>query len=79
MAASKSRVVLATSDKFVERAPHRVAELKDIDTFVVEHDAARDELDKLVARRMRSPDRRSARMSVGAETLVPSFGPADSG
>ena len=30
------------------RAPHRVAELKDIDTFVVEHDAATDELDKLV-------------------------------
>jgi DeoR/GlpR family transcriptional regulator of sugar metabolism len=48
LAASKNRIVLATSDKFVERAPHRVAELKDIDTFVVEHDAATDVRDTLV-------------------------------
>ena len=47
MAASRSRVVLATNEKFAARAPHRVAELKDIGAFVVEHDAARDELDKL--------------------------------
>ena len=49
LAASRKRLVLATSDKLVARAPHRVAELKDIDTFVVEHDAATDALDKLVA------------------------------
>jgi DeoR/GlpR family transcriptional regulator of sugar metabolism len=49
MAASRTCVVLATSDKFTERAPHRVAELKDIDTFVVEHDAGTDELDGLTA------------------------------
>jgi DeoR/GlpR family transcriptional regulator of sugar metabolism len=49
LAASRNCIVLATSDKFAERAPHRVAELKDIDTLVVEHDAATDELDKLAA------------------------------
>jgi DeoR/GlpR family transcriptional regulator of sugar metabolism len=49
MAASRTCVVLATSDKFAERAPHRIAELKDIDTFVVEHDAVTDELDRLTA------------------------------
>ena len=31
------------------RAPERIAELKDIDTFVVEHDADTDTLDKLAA------------------------------
>jgi DeoR/GlpR family transcriptional regulator of sugar metabolism len=49
LAASRNSVVLATCDKFAERAPHRVAELKDIDVFVVEHNAATDELDKLAA------------------------------
>jgi DeoR/GlpR family transcriptional regulator of sugar metabolism len=49
LAASRNRIVLATRDKFAERAPHRVAELKDIDTFVVEHNAAADELEKLAA------------------------------
>jgi len=49
VAASRSRVVLATRDKFAARAPHRVADLKDIDAFVVEHDAASDELDQLAA------------------------------
>ena len=39
LAASGTCLVLATSEKLGTRAPHRVAELKDIDTFVVEHDA----------------------------------------
>lgn len=46
-AVSRSRVVLVTSEKFVVRAPHRVAELKDIDTFVVEHEAPSDALAEL--------------------------------
>jgi DeoR/GlpR family transcriptional regulator of sugar metabolism len=49
LAASRKRLVLATSEKLAARAPHRVAELKDIDTFVVEHDADADALDKLAA------------------------------
>jgi DeoR/GlpR family transcriptional regulator of sugar metabolism len=49
LAASRKRIVLATSDKFGARAPHRIAELKDIDAFVVEHDAPRDALDDLAA------------------------------
>jgi DeoR/GlpR family transcriptional regulator of sugar metabolism len=49
LAASWKRLVLATSEKLAARAPHRVAELKDIDTFVVEHDADTDALDKLAA------------------------------
>lgn len=47
LAASRKRLVLATSEKLLARAPHRVAELKDIDTFVVEHDADADALNKL--------------------------------
>ena len=47
LAASRKCVVLATRDEFAARAPHRVAELKEIDIFVVEHDAASDGLDKM--------------------------------
>jgi DeoR/GlpR family transcriptional regulator of sugar metabolism len=39
LTASQKRVVLTTTEKLGARAPHRVAELKDIDAFVVEHDA----------------------------------------
>jgi DeoR/GlpR family transcriptional regulator of sugar metabolism len=49
LAASQKRLVLATTEKLAARAPHRVAELKDIDTVVVEHDADTDALDKLAA------------------------------
>ncbi len=49
LAASGKRLVVATNEKLAARAPHRVAELKDIDTFVVEHDADTDALDKLAA------------------------------
>jgi len=48
-AASRKRIVLAMSDKFGARAPHRIAEVKDIDAFVVEHDAPQDALDDLAA------------------------------
>jgi DeoR/GlpR family transcriptional regulator of sugar metabolism len=49
LAASRKRLVVATNEKLDGRAPHRVAELKDIETFVVEHDANTDALDKLAA------------------------------
>jgi DeoR/GlpR family transcriptional regulator of sugar metabolism len=49
LAASRKRLVVATDEKLAARAPHRVAELKDIDTFVLEHDADTDALDKLAA------------------------------
>jgi DeoR/GlpR family transcriptional regulator of sugar metabolism len=49
LAASRKRIVLVTSDKFGARASHRVAELKDIDAFVVEHDAPQDALEELAA------------------------------
>jgi DeoR/GlpR family transcriptional regulator of sugar metabolism len=49
LAASQKRLVLATSEKLAARAPHRVAELKEIDAFVVEHDAGTDTLDELAA------------------------------
>jgi DeoR/GlpR family transcriptional regulator of sugar metabolism len=49
LAASQKSVVLTTTEKLGARAPHRVAELSDIDTFVVEHDADTDALDKLAA------------------------------
>ena len=49
LAASRNHLVLVTNEKFAARAPHRVAEMKDIDTFVVEHDAPPDALDELAA------------------------------
>ena len=49
LAASQKRLVVVTDEKLASRAPHRVAELKDIKTFVVEHDANTDALDKLAA------------------------------
>jgi DeoR/GlpR family transcriptional regulator of sugar metabolism len=49
LAASQKSVVLTTTEKLGARAPHRVAELNDIGTFVVEHDAETDALDKLAA------------------------------
>lgn len=49
LAASQKRIVLITSEKFGARAPHRVAELKGIDAFVVEHDAPQDALEELAA------------------------------
>ena len=49
LAASRNHLVLVTNEKFAARAAHRVAELKDIDTFVVEHDAPPDALDELAA------------------------------
>jgi DeoR/GlpR family transcriptional regulator of sugar metabolism len=49
LAASRRRLVLATNEKFAARAPHRVAELADIDVVVVEHDAPEDALDELAA------------------------------
>jgi DeoR/GlpR family transcriptional regulator of sugar metabolism len=49
LAASRKRLVLATSEKLAARARHRVGELKDIDTFVVEHDADTRAFDELVA------------------------------
>jgi DeoR/GlpR family transcriptional regulator of sugar metabolism len=49
IAASRKRLVLATNEKLAARAPHRVAELKDIETFVVEHDASAKALDELAA------------------------------
>jgi DeoR/GlpR family transcriptional regulator of sugar metabolism len=49
LAASRERLVLATSDKLGARAPHRIADLKDIDTFVVEHDAGAEALGELAA------------------------------
>jgi DeoR/GlpR family transcriptional regulator of sugar metabolism len=45
---SQKRLVLATNDKLAARAAHRVAALKDIDTFVVEHDADGNALEDLV-------------------------------
>jgi DeoR/GlpR family transcriptional regulator of sugar metabolism len=49
LAASRERLVLATSDKLGARAPHRVAELKEIDTFVLEHDASAEALSELAS------------------------------
>ena len=49
LAASRKRLVLATSEKLGARAPHRVAELKDIGTFVVEHDVSGESLGELAA------------------------------
>jgi DeoR/GlpR family transcriptional regulator of sugar metabolism len=49
LAASRSHLVLATSEKLAAQAPHRVAELKDIDMIVVEHDAETDALNQLAA------------------------------
>ena len=49
LAASRKCLVVVTDEKLAARAPHRVAELKDIDTFVVEHDADTDALDQLAA------------------------------
>jgi DeoR/GlpR family transcriptional regulator of sugar metabolism len=43
-AASRHRVVLATSDKLETRAPYRVAAIDAIEQLVVEHDAAPDQL-----------------------------------
>lgn len=49
VAASRKRLLLVTSDKFAAHAPHRVAELKDIHAFVVEHDAPQGALDELAS------------------------------
>src|SRR5271155_5852795 len=49
LAASRKRLVVATNEKLAARAPHRVGELKDIATFVVEHDADTDAIGKLAA------------------------------
>jgi len=48
-AASRKRLVLTTNEKLAARAPHRVAELKDIDAFVVEQDADTNTLEELAA------------------------------
>jgi DeoR/GlpR family transcriptional regulator of sugar metabolism len=47
LAASQKSVVLTTTEKLGARAPHRVAELKDIGVFVVEHDASADALTEI--------------------------------
>jgi DeoR/GlpR family transcriptional regulator of sugar metabolism len=47
LAASQKSVVLTTTEKLGARAPHRVAELKDIGVFVVEHDANADALSEI--------------------------------
>ena len=49
LGASRKRLVLATTEKLGARAPHRVADLTEIDTFVVEHDADRNAFDELGA------------------------------
>ena len=49
LAASRKHLVLATNEKLAAQAPHRVAELKDIDMLVVEHDTDTDALDKFAA------------------------------
>ena len=49
LAASQKSVVLAASVKLGARAPHRVAELKDIGVFVVEHDADAERLGEIAA------------------------------
>jgi DeoR/GlpR family transcriptional regulator of sugar metabolism len=49
LGASRARLVLATSEKLGASAPHRVADLKDIDVFVVEHDASAEALGELAA------------------------------
>jgi DeoR/GlpR family transcriptional regulator of sugar metabolism len=41
VAASRERLVLATTDKLDTRAPYRVVEIGDIGCFVLEHDADR--------------------------------------
>jgi DeoR/GlpR family transcriptional regulator of sugar metabolism len=47
LAASQKSVTLITSEKLGARAPHRVAELKDISAFVVEPDADADALKEI--------------------------------
>jgi DeoR/GlpR family transcriptional regulator of sugar metabolism len=61
LAASRKNLVLVTTEKLGARAPHRVAELKDIDAFVVEHDADADALGELAtaAREILMADRPS--------------------
>jgi DeoR/GlpR family transcriptional regulator of sugar metabolism len=49
LAASRKSLVLATTEKIGARAPHRVAEVKDIDAFVVEQDVDPDALGELAA------------------------------
>lgn len=44
LAASRKSVALTTSEKLGARAPHRVADVKEIGVFVVEHDADADAL-----------------------------------
>ena len=66
VAASGKSLVLVTNEKFAARAPHRVAELKGIDAFVVEHDAPRDALEEGSPRRLLADDRRADRVEVQA-------------
>jgi len=47
LAASRKSLVLATTEKIGARAPHRIAEVKDIDAFVVEQDVDADALGEL--------------------------------
>ena len=47
LAASHKTIVLATTEKLGARAPHRVAELREIGAFVVEHDANVDALGEI--------------------------------
>jgi DeoR/GlpR family transcriptional regulator of sugar metabolism len=49
LAASRKSLVLATTEKIGARAPHRIAEVKDIDAFVVEQDVDADALGELAA------------------------------
>jgi DeoR/GlpR family transcriptional regulator of sugar metabolism len=47
LAASRKNLVLVTTEKLGARAPHRVAEVKDIDAFVVEQDVDAEALGEL--------------------------------
>lgn len=47
VAASRENLVLVTTDKLGERAPYRVAQVEQIDCYVVEHAAGAAELRKL--------------------------------
>lgn len=47
LANSAASAVLATSDKFQERSPHRIAAAADIDHLIVESDLAAEEADRL--------------------------------
>jgi DeoR/GlpR family transcriptional regulator of sugar metabolism len=49
LGASRKRLVLVTREKLAARAPHRVADLRDIDAFVVEHDAEAKAIAELAA------------------------------